>query len=545
MARYVDVNRTTTVREFSGGWNAIDSDLNLNSKYAKKFENIWRAPDGSAAVRYGTTLFKKIKSQFASDAYPIGMFYFNSRIVVVGSDGVVCSVTGSGTIAKLWPRVGIDPWHRATYSTAAQFKGRMIICNGIDKPIVIDKDYLCNYLLDDGTGSNINVPICKYVLTASRYLLMAGNLEKPSTLFISGIDAPGTFYGSPTTDATDIDLGSYLTNDDFTIRSISQFRGKIIVGFTNSVIIGTIGIIDAETGIHKPTFDEVIEGYGSVSHGSIQTLGDDVLFIDLVGVPTLVRTTLTGTLRPQRASQLIDPEIQQALNQLNFTSLRENVFSVYNQRDGQYMLFIPNSNSPTTTTATKCFVQTSIPTLSINAWSLFTGWNFRAATRSAQGRVFFIDNAFSIYLYGSQDDPSYADFIGDTDYSVDGEAINFDWELPWSDLKQRMLLKKTRYISFDTKGAGEFVCSFFVDNLYKGPDGELTPQLSMAFFGGDAPGFGGTIQPYGGGRRGGDERLWIWPAAFKIFKLKFTGSTKLPLQFIAISLAYQMGNIRR
>lgn len=45
------------VRDFSGGWNVSDTDLNLVSKYQPVSDNILRGSDGSFTLRWGTKLF--------------------------------------------------------------------------------------------------------------------------------------------------------------------------------------------------------------------------------------------------------------------------------------------------------------------------------------------------------------------------------------------------------------------------------------------------------------------------------------------------------
>lgn len=48
---------STTLRDFSGGWNVADSDLNLRSSYQPISDNVVRGVDGSVVVRQGTELF--------------------------------------------------------------------------------------------------------------------------------------------------------------------------------------------------------------------------------------------------------------------------------------------------------------------------------------------------------------------------------------------------------------------------------------------------------------------------------------------------------
>lgn len=543
-----EVLKSSTARDFGGGWNVVDSDLNLTSKFARVLKNMYRAPDASLQIRWGTTQHADLNSLFEAGAYPIGVQYYNAKLVVVSSKGDIVTIAGDGTKTKIFPVTGKN-WNDAELATFAQFKGELIIANGVDKPLKIERDFSIDWL-QDATGSNVNTPIAQFVIALSRFVVFAGDPAHPDRLHISARDAGGTFYGDPDpNDATFVDLGAYV-DTDYYINSLAVFRGKLVVGFSDGVLTGNLGTYSGA--IHSPTFDDFIPGVGSLSHGAIQTFGDDVLYLDLFGVPQLSRTMFTQSIRPGRASQLIDPEIQAALNNLTtYGAIRSRVFSVYNQQEGQYMLFIPDANAPEDITATKCFVYTNIPQMDVKAWSLFDGWNFACGCRSAEGRIFFVGYNNKVYLYGNKSDPSYADFIGDTAANADGSGVDiaFDWEMPWADFGKRMNVKKTYHIGFDTKGAAKFTAEFYVDNFIEDANGDDTPVLSLEFVGGDSDGYGGVREnaetPYGAGRRAVDERLWAWVAKFKLAKLRIHGSTKLPLKFIAVSMTYQIGSIRR
>jgi hypothetical protein len=56
--------RPITLRDFGGGWDVIDDDMNMAHKFAKKSYNIFTQPDGVAQVRYGTVLFADLRSHF-------------------------------------------------------------------------------------------------------------------------------------------------------------------------------------------------------------------------------------------------------------------------------------------------------------------------------------------------------------------------------------------------------------------------------------------------------------------------------------------------
>lgn len=544
--------KSATIREFSGGWNILDDDLNLSTNYSTRSYNCYRAADGTVAVRYGTKLFVNIAPFLPAAASVVNIEYYNTAILAVMSTGEIVAVQGDGSVTVIWNTylASLQPgapagWSPTTFASFAQFNGEMVIANGVDKPLIVRNNFAVEYLHDEATGSNINTPIAKYVTVCNRYVCFLGDPVNPNRVHISARDTSGTFYGDPApNDATFIDIGSVLANASI-IRGAAPFRDKLIVAYIEGTVLGTLGTYDVD-GNHTPNFDDAVEQYGSISHRTISSYGDDVLMMDQVGVPSLKRTVLSGTIKPERVSDLVDPEISSMLNPLSFTSLEDRTFSVYNQREGQFMFFIPNTDVPATTTETKAYVFNYRPSLKLANWSRFDGWNWTCACRSLQGSVFFGDADGKLWVYGSKDDPVYSDLAEEpTINGGAGNPINFDWELPWSDFNKRTTSKTTKYISMDTRGSARFTVMMYVDRYRINSSQEDAPLLSMEMLGGDINGFGNGDQAYGGGRDSSNEHLWAWPAKFKLMKLRFTGSTIAALRFASVSLHYQLGGLMR
>lgn len=580
-----------TARQFDGGWNEIDSDLNLSSKYAKRLRNMFRAPDGSIQLRYGTKLH--------ADFEPLGITsivskrYYNRFVVVVDASGLIGAYDGDGDAyiifdtelaAKL---TGAPlPWSDTPAASFAEFKGELTIHNGINKPLLVPSNLDVRYLQDLGTGSNLNTPIGKYACSHSNYLIIAGDPDRPSTLHISSKGTSGTFFGDAApNDGLRFDLGSFVATGSSEITGVVSFRDKLVVSFEECIAIVDLGNYDSNDN-HTPIVSDVVPNYGAISHHTMQALGDDVLFMDIVGVPSLARALIIGTLTPDRKSQVIDPAIQRELNGLSTNSLRDRVYGVINRRENQVMYFVPNDDLEERTIKRTGFMFTYLKKLRIEAWSELDGWNWSAAARTAEGRVFFARGG-KIFRYGDKQDPVYADFVGDeetfdddtafsdgrgfspvADADDSGVPISFDWILPWSDLKKRGLVKQSYYIGMDTIGNADFNISMFVDNLLYDPtdtgepftDGFLfddgggfdaesrfTPALTMEFKASDADAFGASEfgDVFGDGRNIGDERLFAWPAAFRIMKLRIHGETMKPLRCVSISLYVAKGGIRR
>lgn len=544
--------KAATIRDFSGGYNVLDDDLNLSTKFARKLFNMAILSDGTPTVRQGTRLFVDCNPFFSSaNTKIINVEYFSSAVIVVGSNGDVLRVYGDGTVARIWDATiaaalpgAPTGWSATTFASFAQFNNDLIICNGVDKPLIVNAGLSVDYLQDLATNTNINTPVARYVVACDRYLVMAGDPVNPYRIHISARDASGTWFGDPDpNDATYVDVGSILSGASF-IRGINAFRGQLVVGFVEGTIVASLGTYVSDA--HTPQFEDPVEQYGAVSHRSMISYGDDMLMQDMVGVPSLKRTVFTGTLRPERVSDYIDSDMRTMIGQLGFSTIEDRCFAVYNQDEGQFMFFIPNSDDLATTTETRAFNYVYKPSLNIATWARYDGWNFTCGCRTAQGRLVFGDVGGKLWLYGFKDDPIYADFLNDPSIEDGtGRAITFDWELPWSDINKRMRTKNSKYISFDTSGTATFSVSMYVDRFVLNEDLADAPLLTMEMVGGDAGGFGSGYSPYGGGRNTAHEKLWAWPAKFMLMKLRMRGAVKLPLKFASISILYQDGGYFR
>jgi hypothetical protein len=549
--RHREQLRAATIRDFSGGWNVLDDDLNLSSVYAPRLYNCYYSTSSSINVRYGTRLFVDMSLKLSTVGKLINTEYFNDYVIGVFSNGEIVRARADGLTELIWSQTiaaalpdSPAGWSTTSFASFAQFNGELIVCNGVDKPLIINKNYAIGYLADLATGSNLNVPICRYVVAANRYLIMAGDLVNPNRIHISARDTSGTWFGDPPpNDGTYIDVGSVIPNGNV-IRGITPFRDKLIVGYAEGAIIGTLGIYTDDA--HTPNFDDGVPEYGSISHRSFINYGDDVLFMDRVGVSSLKRTTFTGTIRPERVSDLIDPEIVELIEDYTYEDLEDRSFAVFNQREGQFMFFVPNSTDPAQTTESVGYIFNYRPSLKVNAWSRFDGWNWVCAVRTSQNNIFFGDASGKLWLYGSEQNPILADFLDDPQINGgEGVPIEFDWEQPWSDFGKRSRSKNSKFISFDTRGTARFTCRMYIDRYTKDRDGNDAPALTSEFVGGDSGGFGNNLQPFGGGRDTSNELLYAWPSKFQLAKLRFSGQAEGGLSFVSITMHYIDGGINR
>ena len=445
--------KTTTVRDFDGGWNVIDSDLNLAPRFAKVLDNMFRGDGGFNQIRFGTSAFAAgdtgvitangsvspdvtttsgsnivtfletahglltgdhveitlfsadiddiPKAEFDkrheitrvdADNYNlrtttnatagltaartftqsynthliagflVNCWYFQDNIVAIDTAGEIFRIDGTGAITKIWSDQfaralsgAPSAWSPMTFASAAVFKGELIICNGIDKPVLIDIDGGAPeviYLQDIPSGANTNVPVGRYIVSMPEFVVIAGDPLNPDRVHISNQGSSGTWVGDATpNNATNIDIGQHTPSFNQTIRSIARYRSFLLIIFEDSIIPMELGVFnDLDPPAHIPTVDDAIEKHGTLSHRSVISLGNDLLMVDHIGVPSIAQATLTNIIRPSRASELIDPELQKNIQRLTLGYAEDGAFSVFNPRDRQYMLFIPKHQTGATLT---------------------------------------------------------------------------------------------------------------------------------------------------------------------------------------------------
>ena len=362
---------------------------------------------------------------------------------------------------------------------------------------------------------------------------------EPSTLYISARGTSGTFFGDPApNDAVALDLGPRVSLGSAVITGLVGLV-KLLVTFERGVLPLNLGVYTGTPSVHTPSDDGFIEEFGCLAHRSLVSVGDDTFFCDNVGVNSISRVNVFNTLRPVRASHLIDPLTTAALQPLTLAQINKYVFAVYDLRNFRYMLFIPKFDPVTgNLIETIGYSYTNIPTLKIQAWARITGWLWQSACRTSLQNIVF-SNINKLFVYDFDNPTTNADFVGHTFFAHgQGVPINFEWEMPWADFKHRMDIKQTRYIALDTQGAATFTVEAYVDNIIFAPNqpgGQ--PVLSMQFTSGNLSG--------GVNRDTMEERLYAWTTKFKLLKLRFFGSTKKKLKFVSVSIAFIHGGIRR
>lgn len=567
----VEKLRSSQAREFKGGLNTFDTPLQMNSRYLIEARNLYPDTNGRLRLRYGTSYFSDISS--LTDGEIVNIEYYNAAIIAVTSDGKIFKVLANGDAEVIWDAdiaAAKDPpvteWSTGlTFVSFTQFGGKLVVCNGVDKPLIIDDLFDVNYLIDLGTNSNVNVPRAKFCTTHNNYLVLAGTPAIPedppdpaiaadfTTLFIGSKGTAGTFEGDPGIDNDGVNFvtNTYIQRGSPDITGLGSFRDRLIVSFSESLLSIQLGVYN-EDGDHTPTVEDVIENHGAISHRTIVALGDDILFMDSAGVASVQRALITATLSPVRESTLVGRDMQAALARFTPAQLDQFVFAVHDRIQQHIFFFIPKSTdvAEDSSVDNDVYVYCFDRGQRFRAWTYFDQMAYRCGCRSAEGRVFLAAGTV-IYYYHNQYEPLYNDYAQPGIQSWDsgqmwsdgtgweetssavGTPIPFAFSLPWTDLKAPTQFKQSKYVSVVAEGAGDFTLSMFVDSF---PNAELSMTMRQEEY----PEGGNSVY-----RPANNQQLYAWPAKFDRMRLRVSGETDNYLAFVSLQLLYLTGSLRR
>lgn len=585
-----------TLDDFSGGLNLIDNDLKITSIYAKVLNNMNRGLDGTMSKRRGFKFKWNLPIAMAGDG--IEMEFFRDKILNFSEAGNIITTDQAGNMTTIWDAAiaAALPGAPAGWSSGltlidtTEFRNELIVCNGVDKPLLIQADHDVAYLQDIPTGSNINTPISKYCTTVGNYVVMAGIATAPYDIYISAAGASGTWPGDPApNDAVSFNITAYAPETGGEVRGLSSFRNMLVVHFAAVSIVIVLG--EYSGAVHKPRVLDTIASVGVINHRTTVTIGNYLIIADDQGIHRASRNSLGTTVDARKLSDLIQPLYINAVPTTTFA--RRNTYALHNKLERRILFFMQKGLGLSYDVISMSYDEE----VKSFAFSYYPDWSFMYDGVCAWGNRLYIADGTKIYQIGNdvyEGEDYAADFIdyylvvwsdigpggvwivGNRVLAPDGlvyvcivphtagatfaddlaleywepyqgEDIEFDWEFPWADVNRRMRKKRIGFIGLNTYGSATFEFQIYTDNARTDKQtGADTPALTMTFRGGDSDGYGvAGDQPYGGGRRTADERMWGFPCEFKIAKLRIKGASKKPLSFSMITLLYRLGTFKR
>ena len=530
-----------TLSDFSGGLKYSEEGASLPPKYSVVLDNIVvNHSDKTLSVRYGTKEFATLAADI------IEMVFFANNLICFHVDGTVSAVDAEGVTTIIWnstiaaalPGAPAGWSNNLDHIDFTEFRGNLIVVNGVDKPLLIEPSLNTTYLQDIATGSNLFTPVAKFITTSKNFVVMAG-IAGSTELYISSSGTAGTWPGDdPPNNSTTYDVAAATGRGGGEIKAVVEFRSFLLVFMEGFLAVVELNKFDND-GNHIPELLDTFNDVSLLCHKSIVATDTDVFFATPNAILSAERNIFGGTIENDAvtdniseiytriASRLpIDPKCVYAVrdrieNKIiwRFDDGADNVTMLVLNHDDKF-----NKNA--------------------NRWSTFSSWRFGGGCNSLRNRLFlFEDN--KIYLYGNSAFENEA-FTGDkiSDANPNGDAIPFTWEQPWVNVGNRSKSKVLRHLKIDTAGAAQFTVQVFVNRVYKNFDGELNPAAQLEFVAGSSNGFGVDVGPYGGGRRANDERFFGLPAKFKIMKLRVVGSSSRGLTITGVSMVYLQGTYR-
>lgn len=302
------------------GLNKQESASTLDLAWATELENVVFDEVGLAASRKGTQKINKADNVLSDDIEQI-FEYIDKQ----GNTAVIVSAKD-----KIY-RVNGDDFDDVTGTVTAtagnwkfiNFNGK---CIGIQSghPLIVMDSVSGDFDDVSTTGSYVPSSGGNEILASyGRVWAVSDNLLSYSDLLNE------TKWDSV------YDLSIYWgTGGDIPV-ALAEFNGHIIVFGTQNILIFSVSDGDPDNLVKV----ESIVGIGCIARDSVQHVGDDIWFLSYNGVMSLSRVIQEKSLPMRDVSKNIRDYI---VNRLPPYSATNNIKSVYSQKEGMYLLTLPN-----------------------------------------------------------------------------------------------------------------------------------------------------------------------------------------------------------
>lgn len=446
-----------------GGLNVNLNQLEMLQQpgQATRLRNFEVDPDGGYRRIDGFTPFGDTKPN-GSEAV-LGMAVYADGVIVCSGTGIFFSVDGEET----WMQInkasvassGDDFGTFNSRSNAARTNqgrctfaiyegtsdyGEIVICDGVNEPFLFQMTGTAGlssrtFFAKEITVSSTVGPAIAVI--HDKHLVVAGDASSKNTVYYSGTNDIDSFSSSGS--------GSVVISD--AVVGLASFRGDLIIFCKNS--IHKLSNINDSNNI---AVTPITTNVGCLSHGSIQEIGGDILFLAPDGVRTVAGTARIGDVELSSVSRQIQEILKDVAANSGFI-----ITSAVLRSKSQYRLFYStNTESPS-------IAKGIIGTLTSNgfAWSETLGIQ-------ALGIISDLDSDSVEQVYhGDKDGFIYNHTAGTSFYNA-GEATNISsvYQTPdfdFGDVGTRKTLKYAR-VSFSPEG--EVLPSFRVRYDYEDPN---------------------------------------------------------------------------
>ncbi len=277
--------------------------------------------------------------------------YFNNSIIVFSNTGEIVRLLVDGVVEQVWnytiaDGLTLEPWGECSHVSAEIIKGRLIAVNGRlnDKPIAIEDDGTVNYLVDASTLSNGAIPRADFVIAVDQYVILVSTEYGTTMLEIGAKNTVMTCSREVDPgDAIEYDVGMMTQSAESAILGASVIRSKVFLGFADRTMLGIVGIYNTVGAVelHEPDFNDNMAEFGTFSHRSIVSLGNDLFCVGVNGVNSLELSRGSDQFVPTTVSDFIHPVLLRHLMRLSEEDRRTKVFSIFDNTARSYIMYVP------------------------------------------------------------------------------------------------------------------------------------------------------------------------------------------------------------
>lgn len=406
------------------GLNSQNSGAVLPIGWASVLENYVWDDIGRLASRGGT---QKINATVIPSTPTIRQIHeyvdaSGSKLTILAADNKIYKeVNGTMTdISASMTTPTADNWQ------FVNFNGK---CLGYQKshiPIELATVGTSSFVDGGGTQQNGTAALAAY----GRVWTVLGNTLFHTDLLINSY--AGGSSGS-------FDLAKFWPNGMDVAVAIADFNGFLVVFGKNSIII-----YENPDDVSNMAIADSIDGLGCIARDSIQSIGKELVFLSNTGLRTL------GRVIQEKSMPITDisKNVRDALLGFVTGETADNIKSVYNSKDGFYLLSLP-------TTATSYLFDLKFPnpdkSLKVARWDFAP-----TALHYTEGLLMQMAvSAGFLSKYFDFKDEKLSDGTGGFSYLIDFEGVWNDFAEAGEHLKTLLkILKRVNILAAGTPGGG-------------------------------------------------------------------------------------------
>jgi len=325
------------------GLNIQDAPIGLNPAYALKATNCVIDHSGRIAARKGwSKVIPAINSDLGTNNITcMGDLVEDdgSRTVLAAGGGYLYKINGSTLTTLTYDTnngANTAPVITANNWQFCQLSGHGIFWQRGHDPLVYDPAVSTTTFkrLSEKTGGSGVVNQCNTAISAYGRIWAADNTADKGTVVFSDLLAPHQWTGG-TSGSLDVRKAWPLGGDE--IVALASHNNFLIIFGKRQMLIYS-GAEDPAT--MQVSSTDAINNIGCIARDSVQSTGEDVIFLSDTGVRSLMRTIQEKSSPLRELSRNVRDEIQY---HIGIESL-ETIKSVYSPTNSFYLLTMPSSD---------------------------------------------------------------------------------------------------------------------------------------------------------------------------------------------------------